>query len=72
MVDSESTTKEVINAELSASDLENLADGYDNVEIEGENMILRLSTKCVKLSDRMAAVKEAYDRVYNKARRELK
>ena len=72
MVDSESTTKEVINAELSASDLENLADGYDNVEIEGENMILRLSTESVKLSDRMAAVKEAYDRVYNKARRELK
>ena len=71
MVDSESTTKEVINAELSASDLENLAHGFDSIEIEGENTILRLSTEDVTLSDRMDAVQQAYNNLYSRARREL-
>ena len=71
MVDSESTTKEVINAELTDSELEQLGKGYGTVEIEGESVILRVTTENMGLSDRMESVRQAYHHSYDEARRKL-
>jgi len=71
MADSESTTKEVIDAELSDADLERLGKGYGTVEIEGDSVILRVTTKNMDLSERMDAVRQAYHHSYDEARGEL-
>lgn len=68
MTDSKSTQKEVVEAQLDAVDLNHLAEGYDNVDIEGERFIIRLSTDEVSLTDRMRAVNDAHRVLYDESR----